>query len=215
MTLPTVLLVAGALLLSMSSGSLQIDNLDEQVPINSDSALGLNDSRQFSETSLVHSAPINYEEADSQFGHPIRVNIQALSVQSRVMPVSSYGGVMEIPEDISRVGWYVGGSSPGDAEGSAVLVGHRDGVGSGRGAFYGIENLEMGDHISVISSEGFRLTYAVVEVEVVDKDSIENIAASIFTKSGEPRLTLITCGGAYVKDDGGYDSNVIVTALPQ
>jgi LPXTG-site transpeptidase (sortase) family protein len=192
-----------------------MDGLGEQVSLNSEPDLGLNYSGQVPETSLVHSAPLDFEKTDSVSGHPIRVNIQALSVQSNVMPVSSYGGVMEIPEDISKIGWYVGASSPGDAQGSAVLVGHRDGVGSGRGAFYGIEELERGDSISITTSEGIQLTYSVVEVEVVDKDSIEDIATSIFTRSGDPRLTLITCGGAYVKNDGGYESNVIVTAIPQ
>jgi LPXTG-site transpeptidase (sortase) family protein len=192
-----------------------MDGLGEQVSLNSESDLGMNYSGQVSETSLVHSAPLDFEKTDSDSGHPIRVSIQSLSVQSNVMPVSSYGGVMEIPEDISKVGWYVGASSPGDAQGSAVLVGHRDGVGSGRGAFYGIEELERGDAISITTSEGIQLTYSVVEVDVVDKDSIEDIATLIFTRSGDPRLTLITCGGAYVKNDGGYESNVIVTAIPQ
>jgi len=192
-----------------------MDGLGEQVSLNSESDLGMNYSGQVSETSLVHSAPLDFEKTDSDSGHPIRVSIQSLSVQSNVMPVSSYGGVMEIPEDISKVGWYVGASSPGDAQGSAVLVGHRDGVGSGRGAFYGIEELERGDAISITTSEGIQMTYLVVEVDVVDKDSIEDIATLIFTRSGDPRLTLITCGGAYVKNDGGYESNVIVTAIPQ
>jgi LPXTG-site transpeptidase (sortase) family protein len=213
-SLPTVLLVAGAFLLGISSGSPQLASSQANAEMITDSELGLDTSSQYSDPSLIHSAPANFEKSDSRYGQPIRVNIDELSVRSRVIPVSSYGGVMEIPEDISKVGWYVGGSAPGDSQGAAVLVGHRDGVESGRGAFFGIEELNEGDRISVTSSEGIQLRYSVLGVDVVDKDSIEGIADSIFTKVGQPRLILITCGGAYEKEEGGYQSNVIVTAVP-
>jgi hypothetical protein len=36
----------------------------------------------------------------------------------------------------------------------------------------------------------------------------------LFAVDGPPRLTLISCGGYYDKDNGGYQDNVVVTAVP-
>ena len=38
--------------------------------------------------------------------------------------------------------------------------------------------------------------------------------AEVFDRSGEPRLILITCGGAYHRGTG-YTDNVVATALPE
>ncbi len=36
----------------------------------------------------------------------------------------------------------------------------------------------------------------------------------LFAVDGPPRLTLISCGGYYDPDNGGYQDNVVVTAVP-
>ena len=36
----------------------------------------------------------------------------------------------------------------------------------------------------------------------------------VFATDGSPRLTLITCGGYYDRSNGGYQDNVVVTAVP-
>ncbi len=38
--------------------------------------------------------------------------------------------------------------------------------------------------------------------------------AELFARSGPARLTVITCGGPYLADQGGYQDNVVVTAVP-
>jgi LPXTG-site transpeptidase (sortase) family protein len=211
---PTVLLVAGALLLGFSldgenvnvngeSGNL-ITVVEPQLGIGSD----------YQNKSLIKSVPQNWEQQRARLGPPIMVTIREIEMYSSVIQVSAYSGVMEIPEDISKVGWFVGSAAPGQTNGSAVLVGHRDGVEGGRGAFYGIEKLNHGDQIMVTTSGGSRLHYSVIEVDVVDKDRIPEIADFVFATNGDPRLTLITCGGAYDSEDGGYQANVIVTAVP-
>lgn len=48
-------------------------------------------------------------------------------------------GSMEIPDDVSRIGWYEYGPAPGDATGSAVLTAHIDSRTQGRGVFYDLD----------------------------------------------------------------------------
>jgi hypothetical protein len=36
----------------------------------------------------------------------------------------------------------------------------------------------------------------------------------VFARTGAPRLRLITCGGEYDVDAGGYQQNLVVTAVP-
>lgn len=209
---PTILLVAGALLLGLNNDQLETRDSSTDLITVVDPEFGVGD--QYLEPSLIKNAPIDWNEAESLIGSPILISIRALEMHSSVIPVSAYSGVMEIPEDISKIGWFVGSVAPGADQGSAVLVGHRDGVEGGRGSFFGIEELSHGDRISVTTSEGVRLRYSVIEVELVDKDDIPIVSDFVFAREGDPRLTLITCGGIYNADTGGYQSNVIVTAVP-
>lgn len=210
---PTILLVAGALLIGMSGNVTSVGTPRPQAIAVTDPELGTGES-EYDQTSLINNVPSSSGASVQDGGQPILVSIEDLAVRSPVIPVASYGGVMQIPEEISTIGWYSKGVSPGSEQGSAVLVGHRDGVEGGRGAFYGIEELESGDRITVTLSDGNRLKYLVKTVSVVDKDSIPAMAEYVFATDGDPRLTLITCGGPYEKADGGYQANVIVTALP-
>ncbi|NDH19161.1 MAG: class F sortase, partial [Actinobacteria bacterium] len=86
---------------------------------------------------------------------PVSVAIDELGVRAPVDPVGIYeDGSVEIPEDVSRVGWYRFGSDPAQGEGSTVIVGHRDGFDQGAGAFYSIAGLDIGDAIEVELADG-------------------------------------------------------------
>lgn len=209
---PTVLLVSGSLLLGFGLTDSPISQVNADSISVTEPEFALDD--QNLEPSLIKSAPMSWEEQRSSLGSPILVSIRELELHSSVIPVTAYSGVMEIPEDISKIGWFVGSAAPGQKQGSAVMVGHRDGSEGGKGAFFDIDSLDRGDVIFVTTSEGLRLQYAVIEVEMLDKDSIPEIADFVFARDGDPRLTLITCGGEYEPDNGGYQANVIVTAVP-
>jgi len=36
---------------------------------------------------------------------------------------------------------------------------------------------------------------------------------TLFARTGQPRLTLITCGGAFNRTTRSYDNNIVVTAV--
>ena len=152
--------------------------------------------------------PVPIETAD-----PIRIKIPALDVTANVIPVGvDKENAMEIPEDIMEVGWYRFGPAPGSSAGSAVLVAHRDGRIQGRGVFYSLGALNVDDPIIVTDDAGKRMEYRVVARESIPKKKLP--IKEVFSAEGAPRLTLITCGGYYDRDNGGYQDNVVVTAVP-
>ena len=144
---------------------------------------------------------------------PMRVRIPAMGVNTKVFPVGlDKNRAIEIPEDIRYVGWYEYGVPPGVDRGSAVLVAHRDGVVQGHGVFYDLGSLSPGDKVYVKTSSGEELPYKVVSREFIKKKSLPY--KELFAVDGKPRLTLISCGGYYDKNNGGYQDNVVVTAVP-
>lgn len=146
---------------------------------------------------------------------PVSVHIPDLSVKSDVVPVGvDTENSVVVPDDIQEIGWYAFAAGPKDSQGSVVLVGHRDGVVSGRGAFYGIDQLEPGDPVVLRTSDGSRIRFVVQDSQSVTRERFAELAPEIFSSSGSKRLVLITCGGEYVKSAGGYQENVLVTAIP-
>jgi LPXTG-site transpeptidase (sortase) family protein len=144
---------------------------------------------------------------------PVGVAIDRLGLRAPVDPVGIYGdGSVEIPEDVSRVGWYRFGSDPAQGEGSTVIVGHRDGFDQGAGAFYSIAGLDIGDAIEVELADGSLREYEVVAREVVAKNLLPT--SDLFAENGPERLTLISCIGYFDRDGDGYRENVVVTAVP-
>ncbi len=133
-----------------------------------------------------------------------------------ILPVSlDQANAVVVPDDITKVGWYEYAAAPGSAQGSAVLVAHRDGRVQGHGVFYDLGLLDVGDLVRVTNDAGELLRFRVVARELLQKSAFGDAAADLFAVDGRPRLTLISCGGYYDRDAGGYQANVVVTAVPE
>lgn len=143
---------------------------------------------------------------------PARVRVPALDIDAAVVEVGvEPDGEMEIPADVSTVGWYRWGPAPGD-DGSAVIAGHVDSRTQGRGAFFDLRQLEPGDTIEVVYDDGTSRTFAVQGRDVIDKQVVP--LDDVFRRDGAPQLTLITCGGDFDYGTRHYRSNVVVVATP-
>lgn len=142
---------------------------------------------------------------------PVRLRAPSIGVDAGIVPVGvAPGGAMEIPTDVDEVGWYRFGPTPGDP-GTAVLAGHVDSRTQGRGAFFELQRLDVGDHV-VVGVEGSESTWEVVARRQYGKDVIP--LDEVFTRGGPPRLVLITCGGEFDGGAGRYLDNVVVYAVP-
>jgi hypothetical protein len=145
-------------------------------------------------------------------GDPTRLTISAIGVDHPIVAVGrSPDGAMEVPDDVHEIGWYAPmGVRPGDP-GSAVLAGHVDSRRQGRGAFFDLRSLEVGDVIVVETVAGEqrwvvtgRTRYPKAELPVDD----------LFAVTGGARLVLITCGGDFDPGRRSYRDNVVVAAAP-
>lgn len=120
---------------------------------------------------------------------------------------------IEIPEDISMVGWYKHGATPGSKGGSTVIIGHRDGTDPEPGAFYSLNKIRVKDSI-VIEYSNYTSLYVVKKIRVIDRDKFYKIAKDIFSSNGNTKVALISCTGLYDKYGGGYQKNIIIIAEP-
>ncbi len=120
-------------------------------------------------------------------------------------------GEMEIPDSVDEVAWYRFGPSPGEP-GSAVLAAHVDLAGQGPGVFYDLRELEPGALVVIDYEDGSSSPFRVIARQTYLKDELP--LDLIFSRSGEPVLTLITCGGDFNRSLRSYDSNVVVYATP-
>lgn len=151
-------------------------------------------------------------EPEHEGALPLRLAIPALGVDHPVVEVGRHpDGTMEIPHDVHEIGWYGPlGIRPGDA-GAAVLAGHVDSRAQGRGAFFGLRDIEVGDAIVVGTDDGEqrwvvtgRTRYPKAELPI----------ETVFAVEGPPRLVLITCGGEFDTGRRSYIDNVVVYAEP-
>lgn len=143
---------------------------------------------------------------------PVTLRIPAIGVEAPVKPAGvEADGEMEVPGNVTEVGWYKYGSAPGES-GSAVLAAHVDLAGSGPGVFFDLRLVEPGDIILVDLDDDTTLTYRAEARTVYDKDDLP--IEAIFSRQGPQILTLVTCGGGFNRSLRSYDSNVVVYAVP-
>jgi sortase (surface protein transpeptidase) len=141
---------------------------------------------------------------------PDRIRIPAIGLDAVVVPVGvAPNGEMEVPPSISQVAWYRHGPRPGEA-GSAVLAAHVDFDGR-PGAFRRLDELALGDLV-LVARGGSWDAFRVVGRTTYRKSELP--AAELFRRTGDPILTLVTCGGGFNPSLRSYDSNVVVVATP-
>ena len=142
----------------------------------------------------------------------VRVQVATADIDSSVRPVGvTPDGQMALPDRPEVLGWYRFGPAPGAGTGSVVLAGHLDSKRYGLGPLVGLREVEAGDSVRVTRSDGTERNYTVVDVRRYDRQSLPE---ELFARAGPERLRIITCGGDYLPDEGGYQQNLVVTAVP-
>lgn len=139
---------------------------------------------------------------------PTRLAIPSIGVDAAVEavgldPEGHIGG----PSRSDRVAWYRLGPAPGDP-GNAVIDGHLDWT-DGPAVFWRLERLHQGDEVVVVRADSSHAKF------LVDSTSLAGYDASIdylFTRSGPPSLTLITCAGSWDRQRGTYAQRLLVRA---
>jgi hypothetical protein len=66
--------------------------------------------------------------------------------------------------------------------------------------------------MTVAGPDGEPLDYEVTDVQRIPQAVLPT--DEIFREDGPHQLVVITCGGRYLPDAGGYEDNIVVTAQP-
>ncbi len=141
---------------------------------------------------------------------PTRVSVPSVGISMPVRPVGvDRAGLMALPESAYTAGWYRFGRGPLDRSGATVVAGHIDTVEEGVGPLARLSSVRVGAQVR-LRADGRTVTYRVVRVQRVAKSVLD--LPRLFARGGPPRLQLVTCGGEYLPDRGGYQDNVVVTA---
>lgn len=145
---------------------------------------------------------------------PARLRLPRLGIDAPVVAVTvDPDGLLAVPEDPRRLGWWRGGATPGDPHGSIVIDGHVDSATSGPGALFRLGDSRPGDDVVLTDNLGHTTTYAVVGLRRYPKATLP--VADVFARDVEPRLVLVTCGGAFDPASRHYADNVVAYAVPR
>lgn len=148
----------------------------------------------------------------SEVAVPVGLRVGSVGIRLPVVPKGvSSDGQMALPPKPDRVGWWRFGSAP-DERGSTVLAGHVDTRRSGIGPLARLREVEVGDEVALALSDGRTARYRTVRVHNIDKQS--DALAAVFDEDGPSRLHVVTCGGEFDPENGAYQDNVVLTAVP-
>ncbi|MBY0310281.1 class F sortase [Patescibacteria group bacterium] len=165
-------------------------------------------SRVVDITDHAHASPASESAWVSEL--PVRLIIPAIEVDALVRPVGlapDGSGVMDVPTNVSDVGWYSPGVRPG-MRGSAVMAGHVSGKHVSEGVFYDLHRLVAGDEVIVMSAGRIEDIFVVVSVETFNYD--EPTTEVFLNTDGKVRLNLITCDGEWLSDKRVFDKRTVV-----
>ena len=139
---------------------------------------------------------------------PATILIPSLNVHR---PVEAVGldrrGTLDVPQNLWNAGWFKWGPTPG-APGDAVIEGHA-GYPNAPLLFARIGQLRPGSQIVVVLADGSRRLF------LVDSSAswpAGTVPPGLGDPTGEPRLSLITCGGAFDDQNKTYADRVVVEA---
>lgn len=140
---------------------------------------------------------------------PVRIQASSIGLDAVVGELGlAADGSVQVPSDPDATGWFDRGPAPGQ-RGPAVVLGHVDSR-TGPAVFARLRDLKVGDPVVVTLRDGAQVRFTVDGTLTFAKSDFPT--AATYGPVPGPALRLITCGGAYVRDRGGYQSNVVVFA---
>lgn len=142
---------------------------------------------------------------------PRRLAVPSLHVDAPIVPVGVLPtGALAVPDDPQVLGWWQGGARPASGLGGIVLDGHVDTTVNGPGALFHLRELRPGDPLMLSTDHGSQ-RYVIAALRSYPK---ADLPAEVFAPSRQPRLVIITCGGAFNHKTRQYADNIVAYAVP-
>lgn len=146
------------------------------------------------------------------YSPPVRVAIPVIKVSAPVIPLGlTAAGTVQVPP-LSRpylVSWYDEGPAPGQ-QGPAALYGHVDTAATGPAVFFRVGGLRAGAIVRVTRADHRVAVFRVYRVAVFPKDAFPTL--TVYGRTPNAELRLITCGGPFDQGAGSYLDNVVAFA---
>lgn len=164
-------------------------------------------------TPAIRPAPDQYNPVPVRAAGPppARLRIPSIGVDAVVEAVGVTADyAMAAPQNTSETGWYAQGTVPGQP-GDAVIDGHLDTQAGAPAVFARLSQLKAGDSVIVVLADGRQASFNVSRLASVPYMSRP---PGLFEIQGSPRLTLITCAGAWDAQKGVYADRLVVEATP-
>lgn len=143
-----------------------------------------------------------------------RLEIDSIGVNAQVVELGlDPRDVPQVPNDGAKVAWYDFSATPDEGD-NAVMSGHVRWAGD-PGVFADLDDLEEGDIVRLVWTDGHETVYEVSTNRVMDADDPKVLQAMGSTKAD--RITLITCAGDWETDlddplGGDFTKRVVVRA---
>jgi len=141
-----------------------------------------------------------------------RLVIPAIGVDAPVEPVGVLpNGILNVPQKNrwTGVGWYKDGPIPGQM-GSAIIDGHLNRPGGVPAVFWHLDQLHIGDVVTVVDTQGQALHFQVVQVQAYQPDKAP--LEKIYRDTSGIYLNLITCAGSWIPSQHQTAKRLIVYA---
>ncbi len=161
-------------------------------------------------SSTIPAAPA--AAAASGTGLPMRMIIPTLNVVANVQ----FNGLkpdftLEVPTNVTDVGWFTGSVRPGQ-QGVSIVTGHvaqiRNSVATKPGVFFNLNMLKPGDKLYVINDKGETTTFVVRELRTYDAAADSK---DVFTSGDNgTHLNLITCEGVWDQSQLEFSQRLVV-----
>lgn len=147
--------------------------------------------------------------ASVEVAAPAAVQIPAVGARSTLIPLGlDADGRLIVPGTAEQAAWWQDSPRPGQV-GPAILTGHVD-YGGQPGVFARLDELQVGDVVTVTLADGRALPFVVYRVQQIAKTAFP--WAEVAGDTPGPELRLITCGGGFNRATGHYLDNIVVYA---
>ncbi|HSX42380.1 MAG TPA: class F sortase [Candidatus Saccharimonadales bacterium] len=139
---------------------------------------------------------------------PVSLSAPAIGLAAQIEKVGlTKNGAMAVPTNTNNVGWFDQGYRPGEV-GNAVLTGHVDTIWLQPAVFARLDQLKIGDEITVADQNNHQFTFKVRKIAHYD---VKNLPLqTIFGSAPVPQLNLITCSGKWSWRIATYTERTVV-----
>lgn len=166
-------------------------------------------SRTSSKSNSVNTQPTTTKNkaVEARRELPAKLQIPSIEVDATVESVGiTPQGAMDTPVEPLNVAWYNLGPRPGE-RGIAVIDGHLDGENQTEAVFKDLEEIAIGDTITVVDAKGAKLTFTVRATKLYDAQADTR---EVFINPNGYFLNLITCAGEWNEERKDYEERFVV-----